>query len=113
MVTEAGRVLTAAGIEIDLTARRVRRSGHPVHLGPTEFRLLDFLMRNSGRIFSRAELVEAIWAHDGAVSARAVDVHVGRLRRALGSHSPIRTVRGFGYSFDEEFAAVAPPGARP
>jgi two-component system phosphate regulon response regulator PhoB len=115
MVTDPGGVLVAGGIELDLAARRVRRNGHPIHLGPTEFRLLDFLMRHPGRVFSRAELVEGIWAPEGAVSARAVDVHVGRLRRALGSRNPIRTVRGFGYSFDEEFAAILPaePEIRP
>lgn len=93
-------VLRAGAIELDRPARRVRRNGHPIHLGPTEFKLLEFLMRNPGRVFSRAELRAAMWGSEDRVEGRTIDVHVGRLRRALGSGAPVRTVRGFGYAFD-------------
>jgi two-component system phosphate regulon response regulator PhoB len=94
-------LLKVGAIELDRPARRVRRNGHPIHVGPTEFRLLEFLMRSPGRVFSRAELRAAMWGNADRVDGRTVDVHVGRLRRALGSRAPIRTVRGFGYSLDE------------
>ena len=71
-------------IEIDRTAHRVRRNGQEVHLGPTEFRLLDHLMQNPGRVFSREQLLNAVWGSDVFVEARTVDVHIGRLRKALG-----------------------------
>ncbi len=94
-------VLRAGAIELDRPARRVRRNGHPIHLGPTEFKLLELLMRNPGRVFSRAELRAAMWGSEDRVDGRTIDVHVGRLRRALGNGAPVRTVRGFGYAFDE------------
>ncbi|MEE4208086.1 MAG: phosphate regulon transcriptional regulator PhoB [Parvularcula sp.] len=90
-------------IEIDRTAHRVRRNGEEVHLGPTEFRLLDHLMQNPGRVFSREQLLNAVWGSDVFVEARTVDVHIGRLRKALGKHgdrNPIRTVRSAGYSLE-------------
>ena len=92
-------------IIIDRVAHRVRRSGKEVHLGPTEFRLLDHFMRHPGRVFSRAQLLDAVWGSDVDVEARTVDVHVGRLRKALNvedSANPIRTVRSAGYSLDLE-----------
>ena len=92
-------------IIIDRVAHRVRRSGTEVHLGPTEFRLLDHFMRHPGRVFSREQLLDAVWGSDVYVEARTVDVHVGRLRKALdvgGSANPIRTVRSAGYSLDLE-----------
>ena len=76
---------------------------HLVHLGPTEFRLLDHLMKHPGRVFSREQLLDAVWGSDVYVEARTVDVHVGRLRKALnveGTVNPIRTVRSAGYSLD-------------
>ena len=92
-------------IIIDRVAHRVRRSGKEVHLGPTEFRLLDHFMRHPGRVFSREQLLDAVWGSDVYVEARTVDVHVGRLRKALNvedSANPIRTVRSAGYSLDLE-----------
>ena len=86
-------------IIIDRVAHRVRRSGKEVHLGPTEFRLLDHFMRHPGRVFSREQLLDAVWGSDVYVEARTVDVHVGRLRKALNvedSANPIRTVRSAG-----------------
>jgi two-component system phosphate regulon response regulator PhoB len=92
-------------IVIDRVAHRVKRDGKEVHLGPTEFRLLDHFMRHPGRVFSREQLLDAVWGSDVYVEARTVDVHVGRLRKALDigeSANPIRTVRSAGYSLDLE-----------
>ena len=92
-------------IVIDRVEHRVRRSGSEVHLGPTEFRLLDYLMQHPGRVFSREQLLDAVWGSDVYVEARTVDVHIGRLRKALGvteDSDPIRTVRSAGYSLDLE-----------
>lgn len=90
-------------ILIDRVAHRVKRGGSEVHLGPTEFRLLDYLMQHPGRVFSREQLLDAVWGSDVYVEARTVDVHIGRLRKALGAtddSDPIRTVRSAGYSLD-------------
>ncbi|MDP1874878.1 phosphate regulon transcriptional regulator PhoB [Phenylobacterium sp.] len=90
---------------IDRVAHRVRRGGQEIHLGPTEFRLLDYLMQHPGRVFSREQLLDAVWGSDVYVEARTVDVHVGRLRKALNREAaadPIRTVRSAGYSLDLE-----------
>ena len=90
-------------IVIDRVAHRVRRGGREVHLGPTEFRLLDYLMQHPGRVFSREQLLDAVWGSDVYVEARTVDVHIGRLRKALNQEvesDPIRTVRSAGYSLD-------------
>ena len=83
-------------IEIDRVSHRVRRSGKEIHLGPTEFRLLDHLVQHPGRVFSREQLLNAVWGSDVFVEVRTVDVHIGRLRKALNKHKqgdPIRTVR--------------------
>jgi len=93
-------------IVVDRVAHRVKRGGRDVHLGPTEFRLLDYFMQHPGRVFSREQLLDAVWGSDVYVEARTVDVHVGRLRKCLKRGreiDPIRTVRGMGYSFDERF----------
>ncbi|RAK60003.1 phosphate regulon transcriptional regulatory protein PhoB [Phenylobacterium hankyongense] len=90
-------------IIIDRVAHRVKRSGQEIHLGPTEFRLLDYLMQHPGRVFSREQLLDAVWGSDVYVEARTVDVHIGRLRKALNAtedDNPIRTVRSAGYSLD-------------
>jgi len=90
-------------ILIDRVAHRVKRGGSEIHLGPTEFRLLDYLMQHPGRVFSREQLLDAVWGSDVYVEARTVDVHIGRLRKALGAsddNDPIRTVRSAGYSLD-------------
>ena len=92
-------------IVIDRVAHRVKREGREVHLGPTEFRLLDYLMQHPGRVFSREQLLDAVWGSDVYVEARTVDVHIGRLRKALNlreESDPIRTVRSAGYSLDLE-----------
>jgi two-component system phosphate regulon response regulator PhoB len=92
-------------ILIDRVAHRVKRAGSEIHLGPTEFRLLDYLMQHPGRVFSREQLLDAVWGSDVYVEARTVDVHIGRLRKALGvseTDDPIRTVRSAGYSLDLE-----------
>ena len=92
-------------IVIDRVAHRVKRDGREIHLGPTEFRLLDYLMQHPGRVFSREQLLDAVWGSDVYVEARTVDVHIGRLRKALNKESevdPIRTVRSAGYSLDME-----------
>jgi two-component system phosphate regulon response regulator PhoB len=99
-------VLKCGDIEFDRETHRVRRKGREIHLGPTEFRLLEFLMQSAGRVFSRAQLLDSVWGRDAFIDERTVDVHVGRLRKALGAgRDPIRTVRGAGYSFDETFAS--------
>ena len=90
---------------IDRVAHRVKRQGEEIHLGPTEFRLLDYFMQNPGRVFSREQLLDAVWGSDVYVEARTVDVHIGRLRKALNTgtgEDPIRTVRSAGYSLDLE-----------
>jgi two-component system phosphate regulon response regulator PhoB len=92
-------------IIVDRVAHRVKRAGSEVHLGPTEFRLLEYLMQHPGRVFSREQLLDAVWGAEVYVEARTVDVHVGRLRKALmkgGEVDPIRTVRSAGYSIDME-----------
>lgn len=92
-------------IVIDRVAHRVKRNGSEVHLGPTEFRLLDHFMQHPGRVFSREQLLDAVWGSDVYVEARTVDVHIGRLRKALNvaeSGDPIRTVRSAGYALDVE-----------
>ena len=88
----------------------MRRAGREVHLGPTEFRLLEFLIQHPGRVFSREQLLDAVWGSDVYVEARTVDVHVGRLRKALNrgrATDPIRTVRGAGYALNDRFVKTA------
>ncbi len=100
-------IVTVGEISIDRGSHRVRRSSRDIHLGPTEYRLLDQLMQHPGRVFSREQLLDSVWGSDVYVEARTVDVHVGRLRKALNQadeKDPIRTVRSAGYSFDETFA---------
>lgn len=98
--------VTHGDILIDRVAHRVKRDGKEVHLGPTEFRLLDYLIQHPGRVFSREQLLDAVWGSDVYVEVRTVDVHVGRLRKALtvadGLRDPIRTVRSAGYALDLE-----------
>ena len=92
-------------ILMDRVSHRVKRGGREVHLGPTEFRILDHLMQHPGRVFSREQLLDAVWGSDVYVEARTVDVHIGRLRKALmvgDETDPIRTVRSAGYALDVE-----------
>jgi two-component system phosphate regulon response regulator PhoB len=93
-----------ADVAVDIGAHRVTRAGKPVHLGPTEFRLLVHLMRHQGRVFSREQLLDAVWGSDVYVEARTVDVHIRRLRKAInadGGADIIRTVRSAGYAVDQ------------
>ncbi len=90
-------------LTIDRVSHRVKREGREIHLGPTEFRLLDYFMQHPGRVFSREQLLDSVWGSDVYVEARTVDVHVGRLRKALNLDTeidPIRTVRSAGYALD-------------
>lgn len=103
-------VIEAGEISMDRGSHRVKRVGRDIHLGPTEYRLLDQLMQHPGRVYTREQLLDSVWGSDIYVEARTVDVHIGRLRKALnesGERDPIRTVRSAGYSFDETFAASA------
>ena len=98
-------VIRQGDIEIDTKAFRVRRNDNEIHLGPTEFRLLDHFMRHPSRVFSREQLLDAVWGRDVYVEARTVDVHIGRLRKALkkaGGKDPSRTVRSAGYAFEAD-----------
>ncbi len=95
-------VLSAGDIALDRTAHRVTRGPREINLGPTEFKLLEFLMESPGRVLSRGQLLDGVWGRDAFVDERTVDVHIGRLRKSLirGRESdPIRTVRGSGYVF--------------
>jgi two-component system, OmpR family, phosphate regulon response regulator PhoB len=86
----------------------VTRSRRDVILSPTEFRLLEHLMKSPGRVYNRSQLLDAVWGRDQFIDERTVDVHVGRLRKSLsrgGERDPIRTVRGAGYAFDERFGS--------
>lgn len=104
--TLSAEVATFGDLMLDRETRRVRRAEREVHLGPTEFRLLDCLIQRPGRVFSREQLLDLVWGRDVYVEARTVDVHVGRLRKALnnrGERDPIRTVRAAGYALDETY----------
>ena len=96
-------VLRYADITMDLVAHRVSRSGRPVHLGPTEFRLLRHFLGQPGRVFSREQLLDRVWGHESEIEMRTVDVHIRRLRKALnqnGGRDLLRTVRSVGYALD-------------
>ena len=99
------RVLKSGGLELDRTSCRVKLNGTPLSLTATEFRLLEFLMSRPGVVFSREQLLDAVWGHDRAVTDRTVDVYILRLRQKTETDptnpSLIRSVRGFGYSFNE------------
>lgn len=108
------KLLTAGDIDLDRENHRVRRAGREVRLGPTEFKLMEFFMQSPGRVFSREQLLDGVWGRDIYVDERTVDVHVGRLRKAINrgrERDPIRTVRGAGYALDEQFSATARPSA--
>ena len=92
-------------IVMDQTAHRVQRNGRPIHLGPTEYRLLEFLLQHKRRVFSREELLNAVWGRDIHVELRTVDVHIRRLRKSIngpGELDVVRTVRAAGYALDTE-----------
>ena len=95
--------LCYADLEMDLEAHRVSRKGKVIHLGPTEYRLLNVLLERPTRVYSREQLLDRVWGHDIYVEERTVDVHIRRLRKALDGNDGqnlIRTVRGGGYSLD-------------
>jgi two-component system phosphate regulon response regulator PhoB len=107
---QAMKILKSGDLELDREKKRVQRSGRDLHLGPTEFRLLEFLMLSPGRVFTREQLLDGVWGREAYIDERTVDVHVGRLRKALSrgrESDPIRTVRGAGYSFNERFAEAS------
>lgn len=96
-----GSRLEYEDILLDSETHRVTRGGKEIKLGPTEFRLLSTFMEKPGRVWSREQLLDRVWGRDIYVDTRTVDVHIGRLRKALGRHGgsdPIRTVRGAGYA---------------
>lgn len=99
----ADDIVEQGDITMDRVSHKVMRGGKEIHLGPTEFRLLDHLMQHPGRVFSREQLLNAVWGSDVFVEVRTVDVHIGRLRKALNKHKQgdaIRTVRSAGYALD-------------
>ncbi len=98
----AAETLGYAGLEMDLGAHRVKRDAVPVQLGPTEYRLLRHFLENPGRVFSRQQLLETVWPHSEEIELRTVDVHIRRLRLALGEPDMVRTVRSAGYALDSE-----------
>lgn len=96
-------VVCVGDIELDRRAMSVKRSGMPVHLGATDYRLLEFMMRAPGRVFTREQLLDGVWGGEAEIDDRTVDVHIGRLRKALlkaSESDPIRTVRSSGYSLN-------------
>jgi two-component system phosphate regulon response regulator PhoB len=101
-------VLRIGDVELDRERKRVLRAGREISLGPTEFRLLEFLLASPGRVYSREQLLNGVWGRDIYIDERTVDVHVGRLRKSLNrgrDSDPIRTVRGGGYAIDERYQA--------
>lgn len=99
------QMLEYGGIEMDLSTRKVKRDGVSIHLGPTEFNILKFLMENPRRVFSREQLLDMVWGNDIYVETRTIDVHIRRLRKALNEGDKpniIRTVRSAGYSLDQD-----------
>ncbi|HBY58375.1 MAG TPA: DNA-binding response regulator [Solibacterales bacterium] len=105
------RMLKVNGLELDRSSCRVRLNGEQLSLTATEFRLLEFLMSRPGVVFSREQLLDAVWGHDRAVTDRTVDVYILRLRQKVegdpASPSFIRSVRGFGYSFNDAGVELA------
>jgi two-component system phosphate regulon response regulator PhoB len=95
-------VLRYADVAMDLAAHRVSRAGQPVHLGPTEYRLLRHFLEHPSRVFSREQLLDRVWGHESEIELRTVDVHIRRLRKALNQHGGelLRTVRSAGYALD-------------
>jgi two-component system, OmpR family, phosphate regulon response regulator PhoB len=99
----AGETLVVGDLALDATAHRVARRGRTLSLGPTEFRLLKFLMEHPGRVFSRSQLLDAVWGTGSDIEMRTVDVHIRRLRKGIevpGAPDPVRTVRSAGYALE-------------
>ena len=100
--------LTIGNIQLDRDKMRVSRGGRDIALGPTEFRLLEFFLENPGRVYSREQLLTNVWGQNTDIDERTIDVHVGRLRKALNRRheaDPIRTIRGSGYALDDRYSA--------
>lgn len=96
-------VLSVGDIAMDRAGHRVRRAAREIHLGPTEYRLLEVFLEQPGRVLTRGQLLDRVWGNSAEIDERTIDVHVGRLRKALirgEEPDPIRTVRGAGYSLD-------------
>ena len=110
LLRRSGRVaskgtLAYADVTMDQDAHRVTRAGRPLHLGPTEYRLLEFFLQHPGRVFAREQLLDAVWGRDIHVEPRTVDVHIRRLRKAINQDHEvdlIRTVRSAGYALDSD-----------
>lgn len=110
LLRRSGRVaskgtLAYADVTMDQDAHRVTREGRPLHLGPTEYRLLEFFLQHPGRVFAREQLLDAVWGRDIHVEPRTVDVHIRRLRKAINQDHEvdlIRTVRSAGYALDSD-----------
>ena len=110
LLRRSGRVaskgtLAYADVAMDQDAHRVTRDGRPLHLGPTEYRLLEFFLQHPGRVFAREQLLDAVWGRDIHVEPRTVDVHIRRLRKAINQDNEvdlIRTVRSAGYALDSD-----------
>jgi two-component system phosphate regulon response regulator PhoB len=110
LLRRSGRVaskgmLNYADLAMDQDAHRVTRAGRPLHLGPTEYRLLEFFLQHPGRVFAREQLLDAVWGRDIHVEPRTVDVHIRRLRKAINQDQEvdlIRTVRSAGYALDSD-----------
>jgi DNA-binding response OmpR family regulator len=96
----ATRVLSAGTVSVEPDARRVSVDGAAIELTATEFDLLAYLMTHPGRVYTREQLLSSVWGYAAAAGTRTVDVHVSQLRTKLGDASPIRTVRGVGYSVE-------------
>jgi two-component system phosphate regulon response regulator PhoB len=99
----AGETISVGDLSLDPVAHRATRRGQALHLGPTEYRLLRFLMESPGRVFSRGQLLDGVWGTESDIELRTVDVHIRRLRQAIdlnGAQDPVRTVRGAGYSLE-------------
>lgn len=111
------KIMSYAGIVVDVAGHKVTRNGEEVHLSPTEFSLLRYLIEHPGRVFSREQLLDAVWGHDIYVELRTVDVHIRRLRKGLDydGNQPdlIRTVRSAGYALEEseDNTTTTPPEA--
>ena len=96
--------LYVGNLDLDRLTQRVRRGDRDIRLGPTDFRLLEYLLERPGQVFSRAQLLDLVWGRSADVDERTVDVHIGRLRKRLSKgreRDPIRTVRGAGYAIDD------------
>ena len=99
----AGEIIESGDISLNPVAHKVTRQGKELHIGPTEYRLLQFFMESPGRVFSRSQLLDGVWGTESEIELRTVDVHIRRLRKALdvpGAKDPIRTVRSAGYAFE-------------